>query len=33
MPEVVEYLKEKNELDPELEERINAYYAQYGATE
>jgi orotate phosphoribosyltransferase len=33
MPEVVEYLKEKNALDPELEERINAYYAQYGATE
>ncbi|MDO4467218.1 MAG: orotate phosphoribosyltransferase [Bacillota bacterium] len=33
MPEVVEYLEEKNALEPELKERIDAYYAQYGATE
>ena len=33
MPEVVEILKEKKMLDADLEERINAYYDQYGATE
>ena len=33
MPEVVEILKERNELDDELLGRINAYYAEYGATE
>ena len=33
MPEVVEYLEEKNALDADLKERIDAYYAQYGATE
>ncbi|MBQ0065001.1 MAG: orotate phosphoribosyltransferase [Firmicutes bacterium] len=33
MPEVVEYLEEKNQLEPELKARIDAYYAQYGATE
>ena len=32
MPEVVEYLESKNALDAELKERIDAYYAQYGAT-
>lgn len=30
MPEVIEYLKEKNQLDDELQERIAAYYTQYG---
>ena len=33
MPEVVEYLEEKGELESELKERIDAYYALYGATE
>ncbi|MDO4414639.1 MAG: orotate phosphoribosyltransferase [Erysipelotrichaceae bacterium] len=33
MKEVIEILKEKNALDDELIERINAYYAEYGATE
>ena len=33
MPEVVEILKEKNALSEELLERIDAYYAEYGATE
>lgn len=33
MPEVVEYLESKDALDAELKERIDAYYAQYGATE
>lgn len=33
MPEVVEILKEKNALDDELLARIDAYYAEYGATE
>ena len=32
MPEVVEYLESKDALDAELKERIDAYYAQYGAT-
>lgn len=31
MPEVVEYLGDS--LDPELKSRIDAYYAEYGATE
>ena len=33
MPEAVEILKERNQLDDELLSRINAYYAEYGATE
>ena len=33
MPEVVEILKERNALDDELISRIDAYYAEYGATE
>ena len=33
MPEVVEYLESKDALDAELKERIDAYYAEYGATE
>ena len=33
MPEVVEYLESKNALDPEIKTRIDAYYAEYGATE
>lgn len=33
MPEVVEILKERNALDDELLGRIDAYYAEYGATE
>lgn len=33
MPEVVEILKERNALDEELLERIDAYYKEYGATE
>ena len=33
MPEVVEILKERNALDDELLVRIDAYYAEYGATE
>jgi len=33
MPEVVEILKEKNALSEDLLERIDAYYAEYGATE
>jgi len=33
MPEVVEYMKEKNALDSELEARIEEYYSLYGATE
>ena len=33
MPEVVEYLESKDVLDAELKERIDAYYAEYGATE
>lgn len=33
MPEVVEYLESKNQLDSELKARIDAYYAEYGATE
>ena len=33
MPEVVEILKERNALDNELISRIDAYYAEYGATE
>lgn len=33
MPEVVEYLESKNALDADLKDRIDAYYAQYGATE
>ncbi len=33
MPEVVEYLTEENKLDADLKERIDAYYAQYGAAE
>ena len=33
MPEVVEILKAKNALSEELLERIDAYYAEYGATE
>ncbi len=31
MPEVIEYLDDQ--LDPELKERIDAYYQEYGATE
>lgn len=31
MPEVCEYLEEKGELDPELKERLQAYYQTYGA--
>lgn len=33
MPEVVEILKERNALDADLLSRIDAYYAEYGATE
>lgn len=33
MPEVVEYMKEKQALDPQLEERIQQYYQLYGAIE
>ena len=33
MPEVIEYLEGKQMLDPELKERIDAYYKEYGATE
>ncbi len=33
MPEVVEYLEEKNALDEDLKKRIDAYYELYGATE
>lgn len=33
MPEVIEYLEEKKALDPELKQRIDAYYAEYGASE
>ena len=33
MPEVIEILKEKNMLDEELLERIDAYYKEYGAEE
>ena len=33
MPEVVEYLESKDALDADLKDRIDAYYAQYGATE
>lgn len=33
MPEVVEYLTEAGKLDDDLKGRIDAYYAQYGATE
>ena len=33
MPEVVEYLESKNALDADLKNRIDAYYAEYGATE
>lgn len=33
MSEVVEYLESKDALDAELKERIDAYYAEYGATE
>lgn len=33
MPEVVEILKERNALDADLLSRIDAYYADYGATE
>ena len=33
MPEVVEILKERDALDAELLSRIDAYYAEYGATE
>ena len=33
MPEVVEILKERNALDADLLSRIEAYYAEYGATE
>ncbi|MBE6121443.1 MAG: orotate phosphoribosyltransferase [Solobacterium sp.] len=33
MPEVVEILEEKGMLDADLKARIDAYYAQYGATE
>ena len=33
MPEVVEILRERNALDEELLERIDAYYKEYGATE
>ena len=32
MPEVVEILKERNALDADLLSRIDAYYAEYGAT-
>lgn len=32
MPEVIEYLTSKNALDADMLEKINAYYAQYGAT-
>ena len=33
MPEVVEYLQEKGQLDAELKARLDAYYELYGATE
>lgn len=33
MPEVVEILKERDALDADLLSRIDAYYAEYGATE
>ena len=33
MPEVVEYLESKNALDTKIKTRIDAYYAEYGATE
>ena len=33
MPEVVEILKERDALDADLLDRIDAYYAEYGATE
>ena len=33
MPEVVEILRERNALEEELLERIDAYYKEYGATE
>ena len=33
MPEVVEYLEEAGKLDADMKARIDAYYAQYGATE
>ena len=33
MPEVVEILKERNALDADLLSRIDAYYAEYDATE
>lgn len=33
MPEVVEILKERSALDADLLSRIDAYYAEYGATE
>ena len=33
MPEVVEILKERNALGADLLSRIDAYYAEYGATE
>lgn len=33
MPEVVEYLESKDALNAELKARIDAYYAEYGATE
>ncbi len=32
MPEVIEYLEKKGTLEPELKERIDAYYKEYGAT-
>lgn len=31
MPEVMEYLREKGELSDDLQTRLQAYYAQYGA--
>ena len=33
MPEVIEYLQEKGQLDQELKARLDAYYELYGAAE